>query len=135
MVGSGFAIGQPSDVKWADLLSHSSGLLTQAYGKMIGGDEMAPRFRKSKKLGKCLTIGIPGRGIYDVEEISPSKPKKANRTCRECNHKAGQKDGFCRYCGVNLQYSPSRLLIAHTPISRREPRASWIPAVSGKSAP
>jgi len=94
---------------------------------------MALRFRKSKKPGKYgrinfsksgvgvsfgvpgfrigvspkgkvrRTIGIPGTGIYDVEEVGPSKPKKADRTCHECNRKAGQKDVFCRYCGVKLQ--------------------------------
>lgn len=93
---------------------------------------MALRFRKSKKLGKYgrinlsksgvgvsfgvpgfrigvsqgkvrRTIGIPGTGIYDVEEVNPSKPKKANRICHKCNCKAGQKDVFCRYCGVKLQ--------------------------------
>jgi hypothetical protein len=98
-----------------------------------GGDKMALRFRKSKKLGKYgrinlsksgvgfsfgvpgfrigispkgkvrRTIGIPGTGIYDVEEVGPAKPKKANRVCHKCNRKVGKRDSFCRYCGVKLQ--------------------------------
>ena len=94
---------------------------------------MSLRFRRSKKLGKYIklnfsksgvgvsvgvpgvrvgvdpkgkirrTLGVPGTGVYDIKEIGNLKPKKPGRFCHKCCCKVGEKDKFCKHCGIKLK--------------------------------